>query len=133
VLPSYWEDFVDRYGKDGVYWFFPKGGTADAHDFRAKFRRFAHFEGSSWTPATQHKIAESFRTATLSRAVEGTALPRMLKRVFENLGLCIVKENKPISLTPVGRAFLAETGLSKILDRQVWQSRLPNPFCERCH
>jgi hypothetical protein len=130
ALSGYWEEFIAAYSRDQIYWFFPKGGTADTAEFREKFRQFQKFEGTLWSPVTQAEIAAAFRTATLSRAKGHTALPRMLKRVFENLGLCRIEEYGPILVTPVGRAFLAEngqSGRSKILDRQVWRYRLPNP------
>jgi hypothetical protein len=130
ALSRYWEELIAAYASDEVYWFFPKGGTADTAEFREKFRQFQNFEDALWSPVTQAEIATAFRTATLSRAKGRTALPRMLKRVFENLGLCRIEDYAPILVTPVGRAFLAESsqsGRSKILDRQVWRYRLPNP------
>ena len=45
-LTDEWEKFVAEYASDGIYWYFPKGGTADTNEFREKFRVFQSFEGA---------------------------------------------------------------------------------------
>jgi len=125
-----WQKFIDEYAADDVYWYFPKGGTADTDDFRKKFRAFQQFEGKKWTPDLQHKIADDWRKKKLSRG--GSALPRQIKRVFENLGLCWIVEHKPVRVTTSGHAYIAEQpGRSQVLDQQVWRYQLPNPLNAR--
>jgi hypothetical protein len=124
-LPE-WQDFIGEYNADRAYWYFPKGATVDSDDFRRKFRIFDLFEGDLWTPDLQRRIADELREADLSSG--GRDLPRQLKRVFENMGLCWVDEGLPIRVTPAGRAFLVEdSGRSRTLDQQVWRYQLPNP------
>jgi Holliday junction resolvase-like predicted endonuclease len=75
----------------------------------------------------QHQIAAELRAERLSRG--GNALPRQIKRVFENMGLCWIADNEPIRVTPAGRAYLEEpAGRSPTLDEQVWRYQLPNPL-----
>ena len=50
ALSEFWEKFVNEYAADAIYWYFPKGGTADTEEFREKFRIFQSFEGKDWTP-----------------------------------------------------------------------------------
>ncbi|MDE2229320.1 MAG: AlwI family type II restriction endonuclease, partial [Alphaproteobacteria bacterium] len=85
------------------------------------------FEGQDWTPALQAKFLNALRKARLSVG-QTTALPRMLKRVYENLGLCWVAAGEPIRLTPAGQAYLRENGRSRVLNAQAWRYQLPNPL-----
>jgi hypothetical protein len=50
------EKFIDEYAADNIYWYFPKGGTADTDEFREKFRIFQSFEGEEWTPELQGRF-----------------------------------------------------------------------------
>jgi hypothetical protein len=126
TVSSEWAKFIAEYGADNAYWYFPKGATADTDDFREKFRVLDLFEGEGWTPTLQRRIAAELRSEGLSKG--GNALPRQIKRVFENLGLCWIEDNMPIRVTPAGKAYLAEDpGRSKVLDRQVWCYQMPSP------
>lgn len=127
ALSNFWENFIAEYSGDGIYWYFPKGGTADTSEFREKFRVFSCFEGQDWTPALQRKFLDALHDAKLSLG-RTTALTRILKRVYENLGLCWVVADKPIRLTPSGRAYLQEKGRSAVLDSHVWRYQYPNPL-----
>jgi Holliday junction resolvase-like predicted endonuclease len=126
AISAEWKNFIAEYGVDHVYWYIPKGGTADTDDFREKFRVFDLFENEGWTPITQRRIAASLREEGLSKG--GNALPRQIKRVYENLGLCWIDDNQPIRITGAGKAYLEEQpGRSKVLDRQIWRYQLPTP------
>jgi hypothetical protein len=127
ALSDYWEEFIEQYGADGIYWYFPKGGTADTEEFREKFRIFQSFEGKDWTPALQARFLAALHDANLSVG-ETTALTRIMKRVYENLGLCWVQAEHPIRITPAGREYLEETGPSKVLDGHIWRYQYPNPL-----
>ena len=121
-----WQAFIDEFGSSDAYWYFPKGGTADTDEFREKFRIFDLYEGEIWTPQLQRRILTDLRAEGLSKG--GTALPRQIKRVFENLGLCWIEDNQPIRVTPAGKSYLREgIGRSLVLDQQVWRYQLPNP------
>ena len=126
AISDEWQDFIDDYGADGVYWYFPKGGTADKDDFREQFRVFDLYEGEIFTPELQARLGQALRDEGLSNA--GDDFPRQIKRVFENLGLCWMEEGKPLRITPAGKLYLEEPpGPSKVLDQQVWRYQLPNP------
>lgn len=126
-LPADWETFVVAYRENEVYWYFPQGGTADTTAFRERLRVFQAFEGRTWTPALQREITQAMRVAGVSKS-QSNALPRQLKRVYENLGLARIEEGEPIRITPAGRLYLGEEGRSKVLDDQVWRYQLPNPL-----
>jgi hypothetical protein len=127
ALSEFWEKFIAEYSADGIYWYFPKGGTADTEEFREKFRIFQSFEGQDWTPELQGKFLAALHAAKLSVG-QTRALTRIMKRVYENLGLCWVESNQPIRITPAGREYLKERGPSKVLDAHVWRYQLPNPL-----
>ena len=127
ALSEFWKKFVAEYAADDIYWYFPKGGTADTEEFREKFRVFASFEGEDWTPDLQGKFLAALHAARLSVG-QTRALTRIMKRVYENLGLCWVVSNQPIRITPAGRQYLKETGPSKVLDAHIWRYQLPNPL-----
>jgi hypothetical protein len=127
ALSEFWEKFVNEYAADGIYWYFPKGGTADTDEFREKFRIFQSFEGEDWTPELQRKFLTALHEANLSVG-QTTALTRIMKRVYENLGLCWVLAGQPIRITPAGREYLNETGPSKVLDAHIWRYQFPNPL-----
>jgi hypothetical protein len=126
AISDEWLDFIADYGADGVYWYFPKGGTADKDVFREQFRVFDLFEGEIFTPYLQARLGQYLRDEGLSNA--GDDFPRQIKRVFENMGLCWMEEGMPLRITPAGKLYLQEPpGRSKILDQQVWRYQLPNP------
>lgn len=125
ALTDFWEEFIAEYSADGIYWYFPKGGTADTDEFREKFRIFQTFEGKDWTPELQGNFLTALHAAKLSVG-QTRALTRIMKRVYENLGLCWVESGKPIRITPAGREYLKEKGPSKVLDAHVWRYQLPN-------
>ena len=66
ALSEFREKFVNEYAADGIYWYFPKGGTADTEGFREKFRIFQSFEGQDWTPELQGKFLAALHAANLS-------------------------------------------------------------------
>jgi hypothetical protein len=127
ALSEFWEQFVAEYAVDDIYWYFPKGGTADTEEFREKFRVFKSFEGEDWTPELQGKFLAALHAAELSVG-QTRALTRIMKRVYENLGLCWVASNQPIRITPAGREYLKEKGPSKVFDAHIWRYQLPNPL-----
>lgn len=127
ALSAYWDKFITDYTADDIYWYFPKGGTVDTGEFREKFRVFRSFEGQNWSPTLQAKFLGALHKAKLSVG-KTLALTRIMKRTYENLGLCWVVKGKPIRITPAGRAYLGERGRSKVLDAHVWRYQLPNPL-----
>lgn len=129
ALSEYWEKFIEEYAADNIYWYFPKGGTADTDEFREKFRIFESFEGDEWTPELQGRFLTALHDAGLSVG-QTRALTRIMKRVYENLGLCWVEAGQPIRITPAGREYLKEKGPSKVLDAHVWRYQYPNPLNE---
>ena len=129
ALAAFWDKFVAEYAQDDIYWYFPKGGTADTDEFREKFRVFAKFEGDDWTPDLQGKFLSALHDAKLSVG-QTRALTRIMKRVYENLGLCWVVSNQPIRITPAGRQYITESGPSAVLDAHIWRYQLPNPMNE---
>jgi hypothetical protein len=75
VVPSeFWGKFIGEYSADSIYWYFPKGGTADTEDFREKFRIFQSFEGQAWTPELQGKFLTALHAAKL-RHGRATPMP----------------------------------------------------------
>ncbi len=106
AISSEWQKFIAEYGADGAYWYFPKGGTADKDEFREQFRVFDLFEGEVFTPELQARIGAELRSEGLTTA--GDDFPRQIKRVFENMGLCWIEEDRPIRVTPAGRLYLEE-------------------------
>lgn len=129
ALSDFWEQFVHEYAADDIYWYFPKGGTADTEEFREKFRIFQSFEGEEWTPELQGRFLTALHEADLSVG-KTRALTRIMKRVYENLGLCWVEAGRPIRITPAGRDYLEEKGPSKVLDSHIWRYQYPNPLNE---
>jgi hypothetical protein len=127
ALSAFWEDFVTDYFADGVFWYFPKGGTADTDDFRERFRIFSEFEGDEWSPLLQGRFLDALHAAKLSVG-KTKALVRITKRVYENLGIAWVATGHPIRITPAGREYLKEKGPSKVLDSHVWRYQFPNPL-----
>ena len=126
-IPEFWKDFISRYKHDNTYWFFPKASTVDTEEFRQRFRIFDLFEGDVWNSELQTIVLKELREEKLSNA--GLAYPRMLKRVFEVMGLCSVELEEPIAITNTGRQFLQENGInSDVLDGAIWRYQLPNPL-----
>src|SRR5690349_6786749 len=104
ALSAFWNEFVAEFAADDIYWFFPKGGTSDTDEIRQKFAIFATFEGQIWNGDLQRSFLSALQDAGLTVG-QTTALSRMLKRVFENLGLCYVMGGEPIRITQAGDAY----------------------------
>ena len=77
-------------------------------------------------PKLQREFLAALHDAKLSVG-QTTALTRIIKRVYENLGLCWVEAAHPIRITPAGREYLKKSGPSKILDVHIWRYQFPNP------
>jgi hypothetical protein len=70
ALSEYWEKFIEEYAADNIYWYFPKGGTADTDEFREKFRIFQSFEGEEWTPELQGRFLTALRARSPVRVLQ---------------------------------------------------------------
>ena len=89
ALSEYWEKFIEEYAADNIYWYFPKGGTADTDEFREKFRVFQSFEGEEWTPELHGPLPDgAVRRRTFCRPDPRTH-PHY-EAGLQNLGLCWV-------------------------------------------
>ncbi len=88
-----WERFVAEYASDGIYWYFPKGGTADTNEFREKFRVFQSLECEDWTAAVQSNTEASSLAGEFTRVEIGHV-------VMGQKGRCSAHSNGRVSLLP---------------------------------
>lgn len=126
ALTQYWRRFVDDYGGHQAYWFFPKGRQVDTPEFARIVRVFAEFDGKPWDPPA---ILKRLQQEQLSGG--DLAVPRMIKRPIENMGLCVIDEHRGIFVTPLGRLYLDSGGDKAVLERHLWRYRIANPLNPR--
>ena len=125
-LTIYWQQVVDEYSSSDAYWFFPKGRQVDSEEFGKIVAIFAEFDGQAWQPQA---ILSRLHEENLSQG--DAAVPRMIKRPVESMGLCVIDEQRGVFLTPLGRMFLELGADSALLERQLWRYELPNPLNPR--
>ena len=126
ALPKRWRDFVTRYRAHQDYWFFPKGRQVNSPDLLEILRVFAEFDGQAWdAQAILHRLkAEKLSSGAL-------AVPRMIKRALENMGMLWVNQAGEIRITPFGNRYLDSSDRQAMLDRHLWRYSLPNPLNTR--
>lgn len=126
ALIAYWRQFVQAYGAHDAYWFFPKGRQVDTPEFGQIVSVFAEFDGKPWDPAA---ILARLKQKQLSHG--DTAVPRMIKRAIESMGLCVIDEERGVFLTPLGRKFLEQNQDPEALEQHLWRYQFPNPLNPR--
>lgn len=135
-IPSrlkYWQEFLEWFGRDETYWYFPKGRSVQAEGILESFRVLKGFEGSTWRESQIAFLDELENKGLFSRKATGqseqdaTAMARMYKSVYQFLGLAWVEDDENIAITPAGNAYLSANDPKTIIQKQIQRYQIYNP------
>lgn len=130
---SQWQGFLEWYGRDEAYWYFPKGRGVQGDGVIDAFRVLKQFEGTTWREAQAGYLeALEVKGLFVRRGVDqidqdATAMARMYKAVFQFLGLAWVEDDEKIVITPAGDAFLSANDPKTVIQRQIQRYQIYNP------
>ncbi len=130
---QYWTGFLDWYGKDEGYWYFPKGRVVKSHEVLEAFRVLKSFEGRIWSDAQGDYLAALKKSGLfLKRASnqteqDSTAMARMWKVVFSTLGIAWVEDQERVLITTAGERLMSSNDPSIVAERQVQRYQITNP------
>jgi len=129
-----WRSFVERYAADPVFWYVPKGeAVKDLSFVKRRLAVLARFAGQPWSSAQREYVkALKKKRLFIPRARRQTpadqaAIGRMIKTVFDWLGLAWVDEESAILITTVGEEFLRASRPEDVIEKQLWKFQLWNP------
>jgi hypothetical protein len=132
-LSPVWRAFVRRFTASNAYWYVPHGFAVKAEEIptiAARLKRLEAFEGEKWVEA-QRAYAADLRANGLYSGTGASgrpeALARMVKTVFEMLGVAWTDGEEAIYITDVGRRFLRAHDKRHVLERQLWRWQFWNP------
>jgi hypothetical protein len=140
MLADYWSRFAQQYASDPTYWYVPKGKAitpAGLEVLRSQLKILKGYEGKNWR-ASQGRFTRDLVKRKLFRPsgkakTEGdeTAISRMLKRVFDLLGLAWVDNTSTVYITDAGNRFIKARDLAQFVQRQLFKYQLWNPSLDR--
>jgi hypothetical protein len=119
-MPTDWSAFIAAYRTDGHFQYFPHAHVGTDR-FPAIVEVLATFEGQPWDDA---KVMGAVRRAKLTSGT--TAGARMIRKATENLSFCWFDDHV-LWMTPAGKAFIAGTDRTKLLEKLLWSYHLSNP------
>jgi hypothetical protein len=137
-MNRFWRSFIEGYVNEPFYWFQAKGFTVSRGNLpilREKLRALERFEGRP-RASSQRDYARALERRGLfvpKRAQRGgkdyPAIARMIKKVFDTLGVAWISEESIVEITEAGRAFLRgkAEGLAGIVESQLQRYIVPNP------
>src|SRR2546427_12408884 len=129
-----WKAFVERYASNSAFWYVPKGGAVkDLGHIRRRLEVLRQFEGQKWATAQRGFVKALKRKGLFAPRAEGqtpgdrAAIGRMIKVVFDWLGLAWVNEDAAVLITSVGMEFLEPRKSEDVVEKQLWKFQFWNP------
>jgi hypothetical protein len=133
-LARFWRVWIERYSRDGAYWYVPKGTSISKIDtIRKQLKVLREFEGQRWRESQGAYLSKLFKSG-LSEATtrdddnKGTPMSRMLVQVFTTLGFAWIDKDEAVTLTPAGDAFIAASDPSGIVATPARRYQIANPM-----
>ncbi len=122
AIPKAWKKFIDSFGDNDPYWFFPKRSVGNDRlpDIVAIY---AEFDGKNFD---QDAILDRLSTVGLTEG-QTTAQIRVLRKALENLGLCWL-DNGTLRMTPSSRDYIADINRINVIENHLWRYYLTNPI-----
>jgi hypothetical protein len=132
------ESFLERYSTQRAYWYVPKSrAISDENILAIKGILevvFEEFIGETWNTRTQDRLLRRLIKKDIldpykprGTLTDRTALPRILKKLIESLGLLWVPDGKEIVITDAGLDLLVTENPRLAIERQIVKYQYPNP------
>jgi hypothetical protein len=133
---EYWKEFVTAYTTDKAYWYVPKGKTINEENLyllKDQLKILRRYQGKDWREYQKIYTVELGKKKLIEHRVDGqkpsdfTAIARMLKVIFDLLGVAWVDEESKIYITSTGDEFISSTKLDHIVKKQLFKYQFYNP------
>jgi len=131
----YWRQFCKGYLSSQGFWYVPKGEAVNDIP-RVKERLSVlreKFHGQPWRSSQLDYVRELRRAGLFIPRARGQeeggrgAIARMVKVVFDTLGLAWVNEDAAIFVSSAGNKFLDSNSPEEVIETQLWKYQLWNP------
>jgi len=138
IKDKFWRNFFEEYVNSDEYWYQPKGFAIKRETLPIIFNRLrilANYQGQPWDKVQREYTALLTKKGLFSlrkakkqyTASDFSAISRMNKVVFSNLGLAWVDGKSTVYITKVGEEFLKSKGKPAIIEEQILKYQFSNP------
>jgi len=130
-----WKRFCERYTARQGFWYVPKGEAVnDLPKIRDRLEVLVkQFDHLPWRSSQLDYVKELKRRGLFAPRASGqekedkAAIARMIKIVFDTLGLAWVDEGDAVFISPAGARFLESRRPEKVIEQQLWKYQFWNP------
>lgn len=139
---DYWNKFIKAYTADNSYWYVPKGKTINQENLfllRDQLRILKKYQGKDWREYQKVYTEELGKKKLIEHRAKRqknsdfTAISRMLKVIFNLLGVAWVDDESKIYLTTTGDEFIKSNKLNEIVRKQLLKYQFYNPSYREEH
>jgi hypothetical protein len=132
---GYWRRFCADYLASQGFWYVPKGEAVnDLPRIKARLALLRErFDRRPWRATQLDYVRELRRSGLFAPRARGqesedrAAIARMVKVVFDTLGLAWVDEDDAVFISPAGTAFLESSSPEDVIEGQLWKYQFWNP------
>jgi len=129
-----WEGFIKNYTPDPVFWYIPKGGSVkDLDHIQKRLRILKKYSNKKWGTVqfnyvkTLEKEGLFKPRAKKQSMADQAAIGRMIKIIFDYLGLAYVDDQSAVLITSAGEEFLKKNNTEDVIEQQLWKFQFWNP------
>lgn len=131
----WWRRFCTRYVEHTGFWYVPKGEAVnDLPRIQSRLSLLLDkFQGEPWRTAQLGYVNELKRKGLFVPRARGqgdadrAAIARMVKVVFDTLGLAWVDQDDAVYVSSTGSRFIESSNPEEIVRRQLWKYQFWNP------
>ena len=136
INKDYWNKFIKSFTTDKSYWYVPKGKTINQENLfllREQLKILKKYQGKDWREYQKAYTQELGKKkliehrAKRQKPSDFTAISRMLKVIFDLLGVAWVDDESKIYLTTTGDEFIKSDKLNEIVRKQLLKYQFYNP------
>lgn len=133
---AFWQEFIKAYTTDKSYWYVPKGKTINHENLyllKEQLKILRKYQGKDWreyqrvytNELDKKKLIE--HRAKRQKPSDYTAIARMLKIIFDLLGVAWVDKESKVYITSTGDEFIRSKKLDPIVRKQLLKYQFYNP------
>jgi len=136
INKDYWNKFIKAYTTDKSYWYVPKGKTINQENLyllKNQLKILKKYQSKDWREYQKVYTVELGKKkliehrAKWQKPSDFTAISRMLKVIFDLLGVAWVDDESKIYLTTTGDEFIKSDKLNEIVRKQLLKYQFYNP------
>ncbi|MDP3025106.1 MAG: endonuclease NucS [candidate division Zixibacteria bacterium] len=136
INKDYWNKFIKSFTTDKSYWYVPKGKTINQENLfllREQLKILKKYEKKDWREYQKVYTDELNKKKLIEHRAKGqkpsdyTAIARMLKVIFDLLGVAWVDKESKVYITSTGDEFIKTNKLDQIVKKQLLKYQFYNP------